>query len=70
MKGMLREIISKALYADDTSLYRVGYRDMDEIKECSLLEFLKESENFNIIPITRIIYIKRGKDILYHKSKL
>ncbi|RMF28623.1 MAG: DUF504 domain-containing protein [Candidatus Nitrosothermus koennekii] len=68
-KGVLREIISKAIYADNPSLYKVGFRDLDQIKELPLLEFIKESDNFNLIPITRIIYIKKGDEVLYYKSK-
>lgn len=68
-KGVLKEIISKALYADEPSLYTVGYRDLDQIKEIPLLEFIKESDNFNLIPITRIMYIRKGKEIMYYKSK-
>ena len=69
MKGVLREIISKALYADDPTLYIVGYRDLDQIKELPLLEFIKESQNFNLIPITRIMYIKRGEEVIYYKRR-
>ncbi|GIU70741.1 MAG: hypothetical protein KatS3mg003_0220 [Candidatus Nitrosocaldaceae archaeon] len=68
-KGVLREIISKAIYADNPSLYKVGFRDLDQIKELPLLEFIKESDNFNLIPITRIIYIKKGDEVLYYKPK-
>jgi hypothetical protein len=70
MKGVLREIISKALYADDPLLYTVGYRDLDQIKELSLPEFIKTSENFTLIPITRIRYIKRDREIIYYKRKI
>lgn len=69
MKGVLREIISKALYADDPSLYFIGYRDLDKIKELPLLQFLKESDNLNLIPITRIVYIKKDNKILYYKHR-
>ncbi len=67
MKGVLKEIISKALYADDPSLYTIGYRDLDQIRELPLLEFIKESDNFNLIPITRIVYVKKRDNILYYK---
>lgn len=69
MKGKLKEIISKAIYADDPTLYTVGYRDLQVIKELPLLEFINVSDNFNLIPLTRIIYIKRGKEVLYKKYK-
>lgn len=67
-KGVLEEIISKALHADDTALYTVAYRDFDEIKEVSLLEFLHLSENFQTIPASRIVYVRRANEILYKKA--
>jgi hypothetical protein len=69
-KGLLRELISKALYADNTSLYKIGYRDLDQIKEIPLIEFIRISDNFNLIPITRIVYIKKDNVILYYKTYL
>ncbi|MEM2856035.1 MAG: hypothetical protein QW416_02920 [Candidatus Nitrosocaldaceae archaeon] len=69
MKGALREIISKAIYSDDPSLYFIGYRDFDKIKELPLLQFMKESDNLNLIPITRIVYIRKDNKILYHKHR-
>jgi hypothetical protein len=35
-KGRLDEIFSKALYADDATLYVVSYRDFDSIVEVPL----------------------------------
>ena len=49
-KGRLEEIFSKALYADDATLYSVSYRDFESIIEVPLQEFLKLSENFALIP--------------------
>jgi hypothetical protein len=49
-KGRLKEIFSKALYADDPNLYSVSYREFNSIIKVSLPEFLKLSENFEIIP--------------------
>jgi len=66
-KGLLQEIMSKAIYADDINLYRVCYRDRDDCKEVTLREFLTISENFQLIPANRIICVKRGKDIIYSK---
>jgi len=66
-KGKLQEIISKAIYADDTKLYRVAYRDFDTVKEVSLQEFLKLSEDFQTIPASRIVYVKRVGEIIYRK---
>jgi len=68
-KGKLTEIFSKARYADNPNSYTVGYLDFDLIKEVTLQEFIKISDNFETIPITRIYYIKRGNRILFSKTK-
>lgn len=68
-KGKIADIFSKAIYADNPTLYMVGYLDYNTIKEVTLPEFIKESENFERIPITRIHFIKRGNRILFRKSK-
>ena len=67
-KGKVAEIFSKALHHDNPELYQVGYIDLGTTKETTLQEFLKISENFEVIPATRIAYIKKGNDILYRKS--
>lgn len=66
-KGMLDEIFSKALYADDANLYSVSYRDFENISEVSLPDFVEMSENFEVIPQNRIVLVKKGGDILYRK---
>ena len=66
-KGRLKEIFSKALYADNTVLYSVSYRDFNSIVEVPLIEFIKISENFEVIPVNRILEIKKGDKVLYHK---
>ncbi len=66
-KGKLTEILSKAKYADNPNSYIVGYLDYDTIKEVTLPEFIKISDNFETIPITRIQHIRKGNDILYSK---
>jgi hypothetical protein len=66
-KGRLEEIFSKALYADDPSLYSVCYRDFENIVEVPLPEFLKLSENFELIPQNRITLVKKSGQILYQK---
>ena len=66
-KGKLAEILSKARYADNPNSYIVGYQDFDTIIEVTLPEFIKISDNFETIPITRIQYIRKGNDILYSK---
>jgi hypothetical protein len=66
-KGMLEEVFSKALYADNPDLYSVSYRDFDSIIEVPLPEFIRVSENFEVIPSNRIFEVKKGKIVLYHK---
>ena len=67
-KGKVSEILSNAIYNDDPNLYIVGYLDFNEIKETTLPEFFKVSKNFEIIPATRIVYIKKENNVLYSKS--
>ena len=59
-KGKLEEILSKALYADNPHLYSISYRDFDSVVQVPLLEFLKISENFDVIPASRIIVVSKG----------
>lgn len=66
-KGRLDEIFSKALYADDASQYSVGYRDFESIVEVSLPEFVERSEDFEVIPQSRIVLVKKGDQVLYRK---
>ena len=66
-KGKLEEIFSKALYADDLSLYSVSYRDFESVVQVSLSEFLDLSENFELIPANRIIVVSRDGRELYRK---
>jgi hypothetical protein len=66
-KGKLEEILSKALYADNPQLYSISYRDFESIVDVSLLEFLKISENFNVIPANRIIVVRKEGHELYRK---
>jgi hypothetical protein len=67
-KGKITEIFSKALYDDNQELYQVGYVDLGRIRETTLAEFLRLAENFEIIPATRIVYIKRENITLYSKA--
>ncbi len=66
-KGRLKEIFSKALYADNADLYSVSYREFNSIIKVSLPEFLKLSENFEVIPSNRIFLVTREGKILYRK---
>ena len=67
-KGKLEEILSKARFYDDIDLYQVSYRDFDNITSVTLKEFLYLSSNFESIPISRIVKIKKGPDVIYSKS--
>jgi hypothetical protein len=67
-KGRLEEIFSMALHSvDDPSIYTVGYRDFGNVIEVPLPEFVKASENFAVIPASRIVLVKRQGKILYRK---
>ncbi len=66
-KGRLEEIFSRALHADDPTLYTVSYRDFEHIVEVPLQEFLRLSENFAVIPPNRILLVKKNGQILYQK---
>lgn len=66
-KGRIEEIFSKALHADDPYSYSVFFRDRDVARKLTLPDFIKESENFERIPISRIEKITRGSTILFEK---
>jgi hypothetical protein len=66
-KGKVAEILSKALHSDNPTSYSVGYLDLGETKNIPLLEFLKLSENFQIIPANRIVFIMKENTMLYSK---
>jgi hypothetical protein len=66
-KGRLEEIFSKALYADDAALYSVSYRDFENIIEVPLQKFVELSEQFQVIPQSRIVLVKKGDHVLYRK---
>jgi hypothetical protein len=66
-KGRLKEIFSKALYADNPNLYSVSYREFNSVIKVSLPEFLRLSENFEIIPPNRIFLVTREGKVLYRK---
>ncbi len=68
-KGKLEEILSKAKFYDDIDLYQVSYRDFDSIVSVKLKEFIFLSSNFESIPSSRIVEIKKGSDVIYSKSR-
>ena len=69
-KGRLEEIFSRALHADDPTLYFVSYRDFESIVEIPLEEFVRLSEDFSVIPASRITKVRRGNETLYTRSGL
>jgi uncharacterized protein (UPF0248 family) len=66
-KGAIREIISKALYYDDPSDYRIFYRDFESVLEVSLTQFIEASNFLQTIPITRIVEIRKANQVIYKK---
>ena len=66
-KGKIEEIFSKARFSEDQKLYLISYRDFEKIKERTFPEFIKESENFQKIPSSRITKIKKNNTILFEK---
>ena len=69
-KGKLEEILSKARFYDDIDLYQVSYRDFDNIVTISLKEFILLSSKFELIPVSRIVEIKKGTTVMYSKSSI
>jgi uncharacterized protein (UPF0248 family) len=68
-KGKLVEIISRARFYDDINHYQVAYRDLDKIVTVPLKEFILLSGTFELIPISRIVEIKKGSIVVYQKAK-
>lgn len=69
-KGRLEEILSKARFYDDIELYQVSYRDFDNIVTIPLKEFILLSSKFELIPVSRIVEIKKGTAVMYSKSSI
>jgi uncharacterized protein (UPF0248 family) len=69
-KGKLEEILSKAKFYDDIDLYQISYRDYENIVSVTLKQFFYLSSNFESIPVSRIVEIKKGSDVVYSKSVL
>ena len=69
-KGKLEEILSKARFYDDIELYQVSYRDFDNIVTIPLKVFILLSSKFEVIPVSRIVEIKKGNIVMYSKSSI
>ena len=67
-KGRLEEILSKAKFYDDIDLYQVSYRDFDIIVSVTLKQFIYLSSDFESIPVSRIVEVRKGQDVIYSKS--
>ncbi len=66
-KGVINEIFSKARFGNEAETYKIFYRDFEKIKEVTLPEFIKVSENFETIPVGRIKKITKNNTILFVK---
>jgi len=69
-KGKLEDILSKARFYDDIELYQVSYRDFDNIVTIPLKEFILLSSKFELIPVSRIVELKKGTTVMYSKSSI
>lgn len=67
-KGVINEIFSKARFGNEAETYKIFYRDFEKIKEVTLSEFIKVSENFETIPVNRIRKIIKNNTILFEKN--
>ena len=67
-KGIIEEIFSKSRFSDESSLYIVSFRDFEKIREITLPEFIKESDNFQKIPSSRITRIRKNNTVLFEKN--
>lgn len=66
-KGVIEEVFSKARFSEESNVYIISYRDFKKIRETTLPEFIKESDNFQKIPISRITKIRKNNTVLFEK---
>ncbi len=66
-KGIIEEIFSEARFSEEPNLYMVSFRDYEKIREITLPKFIKESDNFQKIPSSRITKIRKNNKILFEK---
>ena len=66
-KGIVEEIFSRAIFADDPNTYKIFYRNFEKTVEKTLPEFLSRSEGLQTIPVNRIRKITRNNTILFEK---
>ncbi len=67
-KGVINEIFSKAIFADEPQSYKIFYRNFEWIIEITLPEFLIQSDNLQTIPISRVKKIQKNNTILFEKK--
>jgi hypothetical protein len=67
-KGVVDEIFSKARFSGESDSYIVCFRDFETIRETSLPRFIRESDNFQKIPSSRITMIKKNNTVLFEKN--
>ncbi len=67
-KGIVEEIFSKARFSRESNCYIVCFRDFESIREIALPRFMKESDNFQKIPSSRIKMIKKNNTVLFEKN--
>ena len=67
-KGSIEEIFSKARFSGESNYYIVCFRDFESIREIPLPRFIKESDNFQKIPSSRIKMIKKNNTVLFEKN--
>lgn len=67
-KGAMEEIFSKARFSRESNQYMISFRDFKKVKETSLSKFIIESDNFQKIPASRIIMIRKNNRILFEKN--
>ena len=67
-KGVVEEIFSKAMFSRQSKLYFVCFRDFEKIRKVDLPKFIKESDNFQKIPSSRITMIKKNNTVLFEKN--
>lgn len=67
-KGIVNEIFSKARFSEESDCYTVCFRDFEAIREITLPRFIRESDNFQKIPFSRIKMIKKNNTVLFEKN--
>jgi hypothetical protein len=72
MKRMIKiknigEIFNKSRSSNKLNQYLISFRYVKKIKESSLPKFIKEFDNFQKVPASRIIMNKKNNTILCEK---